>query len=106
MAQGRCRCQRGRGRCVGASAGAEASAGAGTSAAAERVKDQETLQPAAIVRQLANAIEHIVDDLLADCVVATGVVIRRILLATDQLLRVKEALVGALANFNVIVLNQ
>ena len=71
---------------------------AGTSAAAERVKDQETLEPAAVVRQLADAIEHIVDDLLADRVVATGVVVRRILLARDQLLRVKETLVSALAN--------
>ena len=63
------------------------------------MEDEETLKPTAIVRQLANAIEHIVDDLLANGIVATGVVVGGILLARDQLLRVKEALVFALANF-------
>ena len=57
------------------------------------------MESAAIVGKFANAIEHIVNDLLANGVVATGVVVGRVLLATDQLLWVKEALVFALSNF-------
>ena len=68
------------------------------------MEDEETLQSTAVVRQFANTIKHIVNDLLANGIMTTGVVVGGILLASDQLLRVKEALVGALANFNVSVL--
>uniref|UniRef100_A0A8W7P101 Uncharacterized protein n=1 Tax=Anopheles coluzzii TaxID=1518534 RepID=A0A8W7P101_ANOCL len=68
---------------------------AGTGTATERVEDQETLQPGALVRQLADAVQHQIDDLLADGVMATGVVVRRILLAGDQLLRVEQLAVRA-----------
>ena len=62
----------------------------GARAAAERVEDHEALQARAVVRELAHAVEHEVDDLLADRVVAARVVVRRVLLATNQLLRVVQ----------------
>lgn len=42
----------------------------------------------------ANPAEHGVDDLLADGVVAAGVVVGGVFLATDELLRVEEPVVG------------
>uniref|UniRef100_A0AAG5DK92 Secreted protein n=1 Tax=Anopheles atroparvus TaxID=41427 RepID=A0AAG5DK92_ANOAO len=68
---------------------------AGTGAAAERVEDQEALQPGALVCQFADAVQHQVDDLLADGVMAARVVVRRVLLASDQLLRVEQLAVCA-----------
>ena len=66
--------------------------------ATEGVEDEETLETSAVVGELSDAIKDVVDDFLADGVVATGVVVGRVLLASDQLLGVVEALVGALAN--------
>merc|ERR1712086_1200376 len=71
--------------------GAEAGAGA----TSDGVEDEEALEAGAVVRQLANAVEDEVDDLLADGVVAAGVVVGRVLLAGDQLLRVVQLAVGA-----------
>ncbi len=44
---------------------------------------EETLEAGAVVRELADAVEHKVHDLLADGVVAAGVVVGGILLARD-----------------------
>jgi hypothetical protein len=74
--------------------GAEAGAGAAT----DGVEDEEALETSAVVRELADAIEAEVDDLLADGVVAAGEVVGRILLAGDQLLGVEELAVGARAD--------
>ena len=71
--------------------GGEARAGATTKA----VEDEEALQTSALVSQLTDAVQDQVNDLLADGVVATGVVVRSILLASDQLLGVEELAVGA-----------
>eukprot|EP00967_Tisochrysis_lutea_P075247 scaffold101400_cov30-Tisochrysis_lutea.AAC.1 len=57
-------------------------------AAANGVEGKETLEASAIVRQLANAVEDEVDNLLAHSVVATGVVVGGVLLTRDELLRV------------------
>jgi hypothetical protein len=62
------------------------------------VKHQESLQTSAIVGQFPDAVEHEIDDLLADGVVAPRVVVGRILFAGDQLLRVVQLAVGAVAN--------
>jgi hypothetical protein len=75
--------------------GAEAGAGSSTSG----VEDQETLKTSAVVGQLSQAVQHKVDDLLADSVVTTGVVVGSILLAGDDLLRVVQLTVGAGAHF-------
>ncbi|KAJ8530535.1 hypothetical protein ON010_g14376 [Phytophthora cinnamomi] len=70
----------------------------GAGAATDGVEHQETLQTRAVVGQLADAVEHQVDDLLPDGVVATRVVVGGVLLARDDLLRVVELAVGASAH--------
>uniref|UniRef100_A0AAG5D4N3 Uncharacterized protein n=1 Tax=Anopheles atroparvus TaxID=41427 RepID=A0AAG5D4N3_ANOAO len=67
----------------------------GSGASAERVEDQESLQTRALVGQLADAVQHNINDLLADGVVATGVVVGGILLSGDQLLRVEQLTIGS-----------
>lgn len=66
----------------------------GTGTSTERVEDQETLKASAAIGDAANLIQDLVDQLLSDRVVATGVVVGRILLARDHLLGVEEAAVG------------
>lgn len=62
------------------------------------MEDQEALKTCALVGQLANSVQDEVDDLLANGVVATGIVIGSIFLACDELLRVEELAVGTSAN--------
>ena len=45
--------------------------------------------------QFANPVQHQINDVLADGVVSAGVVVGRVLLARDQLLRVEQLAVGA-----------
>jgi hypothetical protein len=59
------------------------------------VEDQEALQSGAVVGNAADAIQHRVDDLLADGVVAASVIVGCVLFAGDQLLGVEELLVCA-----------
>ena len=66
--------------------GGEARASSPTKA----VENQEALETCALVSQLANPVQDKVNDLLANGVVATGIVIGSILLACDELLRVEE----------------
>lgn len=66
----------------------------GTSTSTEGVEDEETLQAGAVVGDAADLVEDLVDELLSDRVVATGVVVRGILLACDHLLGVEEGAVG------------
>jgi hypothetical protein len=87
----------------------------GASTTAKGVEDQEALERLAVVYDIASdmgasqasnrgrrltsdtadAVDDIVDHLLADGVVATGIVVGRILLPTDQKLRVEELAVVA-----------
>mmetsp|Transcript_19637 Transcript_19637/g.22574 ORF Transcript_19637/g.22574 Transcript_19637/m.22574 type:complete len:488 (-) Transcript_19637:42-1505(-) len=67
-------------------------------AATDGVVHHEALQTSAVVRQLADAVQAQVDDLLADRVVATSVVVRSVLLSGDQLLRVEQLAVRARAH--------
>ena len=62
------------------------------------MEDEEALQPGALVGQLADAVKDEVDDLLPDRVVAARVVVRRVLLTGDQLLRVEQLAVRAGTN--------
>ena len=62
------------------------------------MEDEEALQTSALVSQLADAVKHQIDDLLADGVVATGVVVSCILLASDELLGVEQLAVCASAH--------
>ena len=59
------------------------------------MEDEEALEAGAHVRQLPHPVQHQVDDLLANGVVAASVVVGRVLLASDQLLRVEELAIGA-----------
>ena len=66
----------------------------GTCSTTEGVENKETLQTGAVVSDTADLIQDLVDELLSDCVVTTGVVVRRILLAGDHVLGVEERPVG------------
>jgi len=68
---------------------------AGTGTATEGVEDQKALKTSALIGELSDSVEHEIDDLLTNGVVATGVVVSGILLAGDQLLGVEELSVGA-----------
>ena len=71
----------------------------GTGASSERVEDQEALETGALVGKLADAVKHQIDDLLADGVVTTSVVVGSIFLAGDELFGVEESAVGSSADF-------
>ena len=58
------------------------------------MEDKETLQTGAVVGNAADLVEDLVNELLADGVVTTGIVVRGILLACDHLLGVEERAVG------------
>ena len=68
-------------------------------AAAKGVEDEETLEAGALVRQLPHPVQHQVDDLLPDGVVASSIVVRCVLLPGHQLLRVEELAVRSSSNF-------
>ena len=51
-----------------------------------------------VTHQFADPVLHQVDDLFADGVVTSGVVVGSILLSSDQLLRVEQLAVGPSAN--------
>ena len=70
----------------------------GTNSSTKGVEDEETLKAGALVCQLPDPVKHQVDDLLADGVVAPGVVVGGVLLPCHQLLRVKHLPVDAAAN--------
>ena len=70
--------------------GGETRAGATT----EAVEEQEALETGALIGQFADAVENQIDELLADGVVTTGVVVGGIFLAGDQLFGMEELTVG------------
>ena len=63
-------------------------------ASPEGMEDEETLESGAVVSQLPDPVQDQVHDLLADGVVAPGVVVGGVLLATHHLLGVEELAVG------------
>ena len=69
-----------------------------TSSSSKRVEDQESLESSAHVRQLPDPIEDEIHDLLADGVVAPGVVVGGVLLACDQLLRMEQLPISSSAD--------
>ena len=54
------------------------------------MKDQETLKTGTLVSQFSDSVEDQVNDLFADGVVTTSVVVGGILLTGDQLFRVEK----------------
>ena len=69
-----------------------------TSATSEGVEEKEALKSSALVRQLTDSVQDQVNNFLANCVVASCVVVGSIFLASDQLLRMEELAVGASAD--------
>ena len=53
------------------------------------------MQTRAVVGDTTDLIQDLVNELLSNCVVATGVVVGRILLAGDHVLGVEQGAVGA-----------
>lgn len=53
------------------------------------MEDKEPLKTGAVISNMSNFIENLIDQLLADGIVTTSVVIRGILLARNHLLRVE-----------------
>jgi hypothetical protein len=70
----------------------------GASAPAAGVEDHESLKTGAVISQLAQAVQHQIDDLLANGVVAASEVVRSVFLSGDQLLRVEQLTVSPSAN--------
>lgn len=59
----------------------------GTRASAERMKDEKSLEPGALIREPANAIHYGLDDFTTDGIMASGIIVRCVFFARDQLLR-------------------
>ena len=71
--------------------GSESRAGA----SAERVEEKESLEASAHIGQLPDPVQDKVDHLLADGVVAPGVVVGGVLFAVDELFRVEQLAVSS-----------
>ncbi|GIX66283.1 uncharacterized protein BcabD6B2_57190 [Babesia caballi] len=84
---------------LGADVLQEETAGAGAGTAANCGEEEEALDAVAGVAQLADAVHGGVHDVGAGGVAAAGEVVRRVLLARHQLLRVEQVLVRASAHF-------
>lgn len=67
----------------------------GTSTTTKGVEHQEALKTTAVISKLADTIEGVINELLANGIVTTSIIVGGILLTTDQLLRVEEMLVGS-----------
>jgi hypothetical protein len=65
-----------------------------SSSTTEGVEDKETLKTRAVICNVANLVENLIDQLLSDSVMTTGVVVGRILLAGNHLFRVEKATIG------------
>ena len=59
------------------------------------MEDQESLKTSAVICQLPDSVKDKVHDLLADGVVAPGVIVGGVLLTTDHLLGVEQLSVGS-----------
>ena len=63
------------------------------------MEDEETLETGAVVCNAADLVENLINEFLTNGVVTASVVVGRILLASDHVLGVEEAAVGAGADF-------
>ncbi len=70
----------------------------GSGSSSDTVEDQESLQSAALIGQLANAVQSHIDELASNGVVSARVVVGGVLLARDELLRVVQLAVSTGAN--------
>lgn len=77
----------------------EESTKAGTGTTTEGVEDEESLKTNAVVGNTTNLVEDAINELLANRVVTTGIVVGGILLASDHHLGVEKVAVGTGAHF-------
>ena len=63
------------------------------------MEDKETLKTRAVVGNLTNLVQNLINQLLSDRVVTTSIVVGCILLSRDHLLRVEQSSVGTGADF-------
>lgn len=63
------------------------------------MKDEESLKPGTVIRELPDPIQAKIYDLLPNCVVAIGEVVDSVFFFGDELLRVEELTVGADSHF-------
>ena len=70
-----------------------------SSATSKGVEEKESLKARALVSQLANTVQNKVDNLLANGVMSTSIVVGSIFLSGDQLLRVEQLAVGSSTDF-------
>ena len=70
----------------------------GSSTTTKRVENKETLETRTIVRKFSNSVKDLINNLLANGVMTTSVVVGSILLASDQLFRVKQFTIFSLSN--------
>ena len=71
----------------------------GSGSSTGSVKDKESLESGTVVGNFADAIEDLIDNLLSNGVVTSGVVVGCVLLSTDDLLRVVQLTVSTGADF-------
>ena len=62
------------------------------------MEDEESLESSTLVRKLADAIQHKVDNFLSNGVMTASIVVGSILFASDELFRVEQLPVSASAN--------
>jgi hypothetical protein len=69
------------------------------SSSTNRVENEETLEASAAIGNLADSLKGKIHKFLSDGVVTSGIVVGRIFLAREQLVRVEELSVGAISHF-------
>lgn len=69
-----------------------------SSSTTERVEDEETLETSTVVCNTANLVQNLLNKLLANGVVTTGIVVGSILLSSDHVLWVEQAAVSTSAD--------
>lgn len=57
------------------------------------------METRAVVGNVADLVKHLVDELLANCVMTTSIVVGRILLSSDHLFRMEKTAIGTGADF-------
>ena len=62
------------------------------------MEDEEPLETSALVGQLADPVQHQINELPSHSVVATSIVVSSVFLASDELFRVEELPVGTCPN--------
>ena len=70
----------------------------GSSSTTKGVEEKESLETSALISQLPDPVKNQVNNLLANGVVTPGVVVGGVLLASDQLLGVKQLTISSSSN--------